>query len=81
MSITKTYSYIMTYKFIEPVIKSYYSKPIVIKEKGPLPPPFFGKNLSVSAGFGISVILLVSILNFLIIFFFKISLVAIILVQ
>ena len=34
MSITKTYSYIMTYKFIEPVIKSYYSKPIVIKEKG-----------------------------------------------
>ena len=34
MSISKTYSYIMTYKIVEPVIKSYYSKPKVIKEKG-----------------------------------------------
>ena len=34
MSISKTYSYIMTYRVIEPVIKSYYSKPKVIEENG-----------------------------------------------
>ena len=34
MSISKTYNYIVTYRIIEPVIKSYYSKPKVIEEKG-----------------------------------------------
>ena len=34
MSISKTYNYIMAYRVIEPVIKSYYSKAKVIEEKG-----------------------------------------------
>ena len=34
MSISKTYNYILTYRVIEPVIKSYYSKAKVIEEKG-----------------------------------------------
>jgi len=34
MSIPKTYNYIITYRVIEPVIKSYYSKAKVIEEKG-----------------------------------------------
>lgn len=34
MSIPKTYNYILTYRVIEPVIKSYYSKAKVIEEKG-----------------------------------------------
>jgi len=34
MSIPKTYNYIITYRVIEPVIQSYYSKAKVIAEKG-----------------------------------------------
>ncbi len=34
MNFTKTYNYIMTYRVIEPIIKSYYSEPKLIKEKG-----------------------------------------------
>ena len=34
MSIPKTYNYIITYRVIEPVIQSYYSKAKVIEEKG-----------------------------------------------